>query len=117
MMNISTDDVRQNLFDKQIEYGFFRLVDCSDDENAKYSLMKRNGESLPERVRQYKDPKTDKYVDRFYYLIDSKLSDSERLEYLRYLELERIETIKNCVVFFTVLAVVSMILGLIAAFI
>ena len=101
-------DVKQELFDKQVEYGFFEIVDCSEQENAEYAHMKNNGNALPENVRQYKDAQTDMYVDKFYYLKDSKLSDAERQEYLKYIGLDRLNTIKNCLLFFVILTLVSL---------
>ena len=83
-----TKDVKQELFDKQIEYGFLKIVDCSDQDNAQYERMKNNGEGLPENVRQYKDTQTNEYVNKFYYLKDSRLSDAEKQEYLKYIELD-----------------------------
>ena len=113
-MNKQTKDVRQELFDKQVEYGFLKIVDCSVQENTEYANMKNSGESLPHNVRQYKDTQNDQYVDKYYYLKDSKLSDVEKQEYLKYIELDRLNTIKNCLIFFTVLTIISLILGFIA---
>ena len=108
-----TKDVKQELFDKRIEYGRFNIVDCTDQENAMYADMKNNREALPENVRQYKNTNTDQYVDKFYYLKESKLTDSEWQEYLRYVELNRMNTIENCIIFFTVLTIIIFILGFI----
>ena len=113
-MNNPTDDIRQELFEKQIEYGFLKVINCSHQENLQYAKNKKNGESLPENVRQYKDTQTDQYVDEFYYLNDTKLSDAEKQEYLKYIELDRLDTIKKCLIFFTVLTVIFLIIGLIA---
>jgi hypothetical protein len=108
-----TKDVEQELYEKQIQYGLYQIESCSEEDNAKYAEMAQNGEPLPKNVHQYKDTVTDQYVDQFYYLKDSKLTDSEWQEYLRYLELDRLDTIKNCLLFFTVLTVISLILGFI----
>ena len=113
-MERQTKDVKQELFEKQIQYGLYQIESCSEEDNAKYASMAQKGEPLPKNVRRYKNTVTDQYVDQFYYLKDSKLTDSERQEYLRYLELDRLNTIKNCLLFFTVLTVISLIIGFIA---
>ena len=105
-MLFQTRDVKQELFDKQIEYGFLTIMDCSEEDNLKYSEMKNNGQALPENVHPYKDTSNNQYVDKFYYLKDSKLSDAERQEYLKYIELDRLNTIKNCLIFFVILTLV-----------
>ncbi len=113
-MSNRAKDVRQELFDKQVEYGFLTIVDCTDQENAEYANRKKNGEALPENVRQYKETRTDRYVDKFYYLKDARLSDAEKHEYLRYMELDRLNTIENILLFFVILSVISIILSLIS---
>ena len=40
-MLFQTRDVKQELFDKQIEYGFLTIMDCSEEDNLKYSEMKK----------------------------------------------------------------------------
>ena len=112
-MERQTKDVKQELFEKQIQYGFYQIESCSEEDNAKYASMTQNGEPLPKNVRQYKNTVTDQYVDQFYYLNDTKLSDAEKQEYLKYIELDRLDTIKKCLIFFTVLTVISLILGFI----
>jgi hypothetical protein len=52
--------------------------------------------------------------DRFYRLVDENLSDEEWKEYIALKQYMDIHTIKKCVVFFTVLAIISLILGIIA---
>ena len=53
-------------------------------------------------------------VDRFYRLVKQELSDEEWKEYIALKQYMDIHTIKKCVVFFTVLAIISLILGIIA---
>ena len=47
----------------------------------------------------------------FYTVFETDLSQQEILEYLTYKKLDLIRTIKNCIVFFTVLTVLSIILS------
>ena len=43
------------------------------------------------------------------------MTEEEIAEYLRYKELKMLRTIKNCVVFFTTLAVISLVCGALSA--
>lgn len=88
---------------------FLQKIDCSKEENREYSNILKNGGSLPEGVCQYKDSITGEPLHEFYTVYDSGLSDSEKQEYIQYQSLLHLKTIKNCVVFFTVLTVISLV--------
>lgn len=107
-------DVQKELRKKRFEFGLFQDVECSDEDTQTYKTMLKNGEPLPEGVAQYKDSQTGEYMESFYTVRDSGLTDAEKQEYLKYVELSYMKTIKNCVVFLTSLVIISLILTFIA---
>lgn len=96
----------------RVQYGLNRDVPCSYQENKTYSKMLKNGETLPEGVFPYSYTDGTKSDSAFYVLGDEP-TDAEISEFLKYKELELLSTIKNCVVFFTVMAIIGIIAGII----
>lgn len=114
----SSKDAKDMLRESRFEYGILKDVPCSEKDNQKYQKMLEKGEKLPDGVCQYKNAATGEFIGEFYTVIDQHFSDSEKQEYLKYVELSykkeelrHIETIKNCVVFFTVLTVISLLIS------
>ena len=102
-------DIKAELQQLRFDMEFLQKIDCSKEENRTYLKMIKNGETLPDGIYQYKDATTGEYVESFYTIYDTQLTDAEKQEYIQYKELLHIKTIKNCVVFFTVLTVISLI--------
>ena len=104
--------LRRELNQMQIDLNFLQKADCSNSENQKYLNDQKNGEPLPKNVIQYRSTSTGEYLNEFYTVKDSGLTEDERRLYIELKKLEHIKTIKNCILFFTVTAVI----GLIATF-
>ncbi|MBO4868354.1 MAG: hypothetical protein J5585_01445 [Clostridia bacterium] len=102
-------DIKNELQQFRFDMNFLQKIDCTKEENNTYQRMLKNGESLPNGVYQYKDPTTEEYIQSFYTVWDPELTDAEKQEYIKYKELLHIKTIKNCVVFFTVLTIISLV--------
>lgn len=100
-------DPKSELRQMQFDMGFMQATHCSQDDQNKYRTMLKNGETLPEGVFQYKDASTGELVNSFYTVYDPQLSDAEKQEYIQYKKLSYLKTIKNCMVFFTVLTAIS----------
>lgn len=105
-------DLRRELNQMQIDLNFLQKTDCSNSENQKYLNDQKNGNQLPKNVIQYRSTSTGEYLNEFYTVKDSGLTEDERRLYIELKKLEHIKTIKNCILFFTVTAVI----GLIATF-
>ena len=101
-------DLRDELRQIRFDMNFLQRIDCTKEENKAYSKMIKNGESLPDGVYQYRDSYGNN-IESFYTIFDSGLTDAEKQEYIQYQKLLHIITIKNCVVFFTVLTIISLI--------
>ena len=107
--------IKRDLNQLRVAMGFARWENCSDEENKAYSEMLKKGEQLPDGIEQRIDGSGFK-TDTFYSLKDTGLSDTEKQEYIMYKQLQNIKTIKGCVVFFTVLTVISLIATLLGYF-
>lgn len=94
------------------EFGVLKKVYCTDEENEIYRKLLKENQTLPDGVVR-EDPEGSIEWEHFYTIKESSLSNAELSEYLQYKQLKSIITIKNCVIFFTVLAAISLISGLI----
>ena len=96
------------------ELGILREVDCSYEENEKYRKLLQENKPLPKDILcRYPDGSVE-YAS-FYKVERTALSKDELAEYLQYKQLKSIITIKKCMVFFTVLTVISLACGFILA--
>lgn len=86
-------------------------IPCSKAENKQYQQILKKGSILPNGVYAYVDEFDVASTKEFYPVYETDLSQQEILEYLTYKKLDFIRTIKNCIVFFTVLTVISLILS------
>ena len=100
-------DLRRELNQMQFYLNFLQRADCSNSENQKYLNDKKSGNQLPNNVIQSREN-----PNKFYTVKDSDLTEDEKRLYMELKKLEHIKTIKNCVLFFTVLTVI----GLVATF-
>ena len=96
------------------ELGILQEVDCSYEENEKYRNLLQKNEPLPNGILRRNPGGSVEYAS-FYKVERTALSKDELAEYLQYKQLESIITIKKCVVFFTVLTVISLVCSLILA--
>ena len=86
---------------------------CTEEENKAYAAMLERGESLPAGVYQEEDLWGEGRTDSFYVLVDGGLTAAETQEYLMLRQLAQLRVIKRCVLFFTVLAALSLVGALI----
>ena len=103
----------KTLREYQLENYPSRWVDCTDEENEEYNakFVKEFGVvDLPENITQ-RDCNDGVY--RFRKRVpDSGLTQEERYEYLLLQSVSKLDVIKNCLVFFTVLAAIGFAAGL-----
>jgi hypothetical protein len=108
-------NLRDELRQLQFENYLLQKIDCSRSDSKKYVQMIKNGEKLPDGVFQYKSDTGEKLYS-FYTIYESDLTESEKLEYFmlkQNMSTDNIRTIKNCVVFFTVITVITLVLSFI----
>ncbi len=101
---INMKDVLNDLYFDAL---FLQKVDCSREDNKKYNQMLKNGEALPNGVFEYKNEGNEGW-GIFYTIYKPDLTHEEKLEYILFKQTGMIRTIKNCVIFFTVITILSM---------
>ena len=103
-------DLRDELRSYKFEFDLLQKIPCSKQENKKYEQLLKDNGVLPEGVYTYIGDNDEPSKTEFYTIYETDLTESEIAEYLTYKKLSLIKTIKNCVMFFTVLTIASMII-------
>lgn len=107
-------NLTEELYAIKCRLGMIREIDCSDSENEEYRKLVSQGLPLPKGVMRRNPEGSGEYA--MYYIVEeSPLSREELAEYIQYKQLENIVAIRKCVVFFTVLTIISLIIGAISA--
>ena len=95
------------LIQEKIKYGLARKIPCSPQESQIYIQAIRSGQPLPTGV--YKDP----YAPEFFRIAEIDLTETQRKEFFALQQIKQLTTIKNCMVFFTVLTVIALIVSIV----
>lgn len=104
-------DLKVVLRSQRFEHDILQKIPCSAKENRMCEELLKSGGTLPKGVYAYEyDSGTS--VNEFYTIYEADLTENELKEYLAYKQLALLHTIKNCVVFFTVLTVIGIVAGL-----
>lgn len=88
-------------------YEVFERIECTKEENEELYNMKASGMKLPDDIKE----KT-LSGGGFYRLKRADADDDELKRYIELKKMKDLETIKSCVLFFTVLAVISLAAGI-----
>ena len=102
-------DLREELRTHKFEFDLLQKIPCTKQENKEYKKLLKDGGTLPEGVFAYIYDTGETSSELFYTIYEPDLSESEIREYLTYKQLSLIRTIKNCVLFFTVLTIIGMV--------
>ncbi len=102
-------DLKRMLRMYRFEFGLLQEEACSMDENEAFAKTLQEGGTLPEGVAPYVYDDGEESGKIFCRVYESDLTPEETAEYLTYQKLKLLRTIKNCVVFFTVLTVIGLI--------
>ena len=101
-------NLRDELRTRRFEFDLLQRIPCTKQENKKYQRLLVNGGTLPDGVYAYVYDNGVTSTTEFYTLYETDLTESEIREYFTYKQLDLIRTIKNCVVFFTVLTIIGL---------
>lgn len=101
-------NLRDELRTHRFEFDLLQKIPCSNQENKEYEKRLKEGGTLPEGVYAY-EYESGTSTNEFYTIYETDLTESEIREYLTYKQLSFIRTIKNCVLFFTVLAIITIV--------
>jgi len=96
-------DLKQELRNCLFELGIQTKLPCTPKENKEYRAMQKDNKPLPEGIHQY----TESY--RYYRVKKTDLPDEEIDRLLRYRQTLYLQSIKNSMVFFVALSVISVI--------
>ena len=99
-------NIKKRIRDYKYQFDLLQKIPCSKEENKRYAQLKEENQ-LPENVKEYED-----LANQFYTIYTPELTEQEISEYLTYKKLSLLNTIKNCMVFFTVLTIISLVLAL-----
>ena len=102
-------NLREELRTHKFEFDLLQKIPCTKQENKEYQQLLKNGGTLPEGIFAYVYDTGETSTSEFYTIYETDLSESEIREYLTYKQLSLIKTIKNCVLFFTVLTTIGMV--------
>lgn len=97
---------RKLLLETRIKNGLATEVRCSEQESKEYKKILMETGSLPEGI--YERTEEDGTYSYYYYSNKYDISPEEMNELLLNLQLKSINTIKVCVVFFTIIAIISL---------
>ena len=90
--------------DSLADLGIIKRIPCTDVESSEYRKTKQ----VPEDVYNYGD-------DSFYFVRYTEIPKEEAAIVAAVITAKNVKTIKNCAIFFTVLAVISLILSVVSA--
>ena len=102
-------DLRKMLREYRVEFDLEQRIPCSKQRNKEIQKYVEDKGALPDGVYAYVYDTGEASTTEFYTIYKPDLTDAEVMEYLTYKKLSFIKTIKNCVVFFTVLTIIGMI--------
>ena len=102
-------NLRDELRTHKFEFDLLQKIPCTKQENKEYQQLLKNGGTLPEGIFAYVYDTGEASTSAFYTIYETDLSESEIREYLTYKQLSLIKTIKNCILFFTVLTIIGMV--------
>ncbi|MBQ2714470.1 MAG: hypothetical protein IJF76_02440 [Clostridia bacterium] len=102
------------LLKKRIAWDLIEKEYCTKEENEKFSEILKNGGELPDGV--YKETIGSGYEEsgsetKYYRNGALEASQEEIFEYLMYKQLSVLDSIRSCLIFFVVLAVLGIIGG------
>ena len=100
-------NLRDELRSYKFEFGLLQKISCSKQENQEYQKYLKENSVLPEGVYAYVYDNGETSPTQFYTVYETDLTESEITEYLTYKKLSLIRTIKNCIMFFTVLTIIG----------
>ena len=102
-------NLRDELRAHKFEFDLLQKIPRTKQENTEYQQLLKNGGTLPEGIFAYVYDTGETSTSEFYTIYETDLSESEIREYLTYKQLSLIKTIKNCILFFTVLTIIGMV--------
>ena len=108
-------DLRKELQNFKYDFDILQKIPCTEKDNKEYKQLVKAGKALPKDIYPFGHDAGTPSDSEFYKLYAADLSDAELAEYLTYKKLSMLKTIKNCLLFFTILTIIGMIILFIVA--
>ena len=108
-------DIRKEIRYAKLDIELLQRLPYTDEDNKKYMNLIQRGEVLPEGIFRY-EASDGTALNEFYSIYDPQLTEKEQQEYIALMQYQELKTIRKCVVFFTVLAIVSLVIGIVFGF-
>lgn len=105
--------LKKELEELKLQLGMLQKLECTEEQNAVYRTYIAQGKPLPTGIFTNYTPGSPIEFATFYTIQSTALSKEELAEYIQYKQLRSLITIKRCVVFFTVLTIISLICSLV----
>ena len=110
-------NLKEELKSMKLKFGIYTEQEIlSESAKEPYIKLLKEGKPMPWDIRCKENDYEPESSD-FFRITKTDMTEEEIAEYLRYKELKMLRTIKNCVVFFTTLAVISLVCGALSAII
>lgn len=100
------EKLRDELEQAKLDFGIVRKEYCSTEEENKISKLKEQKLPLPEGI-------VEEYENEHFRYIETDLTDEELSKLITYRQTRYLKSIKNSLIFFVTLAVISLIAGII----
>ena len=108
-------NLKEELKSMKLKFGIYTEQEIlSESAKEPYIKLLKEGKPMPWDIRCKENDYEPESSD-FFRITKTDMTEEEIAEYLRYKELKMLRTIKNCVVFFTTLAVISLVCGALSA--
>ena len=108
-------ELKEKIKSDDVQLSRYRKEYCIDEEFNTVKSLYDEKKELPNGIyHEAVIAKGGERVDRFYRLVNEDLSDEEWKEYIALKQYMDRHTIKKCVVFFTVLAIISLVCGILS---
>ena len=104
-MNNKNPDIHKLIRQYKIDHGLLQPIRCSHEEEDEYKRLLKSNKRLPDDVLH----KNDYNENTFYRIPPTDLTCNEVAEYIAFRQLRTLEYIKNCLLFFVILAAVGLI--------
>ncbi len=108
-------DLKEQLRKYRFEYDLLQKLPCSKEENSAYAQLVKEGAELPEGVYAYVYDNGETSSTEFYTVYEVPLTETEKAEYLMYRKLKLLKSIRNGILFFVVLTIVSFLFAILMA--
>ena len=99
--------LKREIVNMKYDLELVQKADCTPEENVEFTKLYNTQQELPADVFKYQNGEG-------FYRVITPLSSAEEQEYLALKQCKMIKTIRNCVIFFTVLTVLALALSLLA---